>query len=295
MEIEYETLHTCIFCDSSDIMEFDAKNLLFICPRCGIIFDNPRPTQSSIEAYYSEKGKYDPWLERGKGMDEQWIRVLKRIRQFKPSGDLLDVGAGIGQFISYARDHFSCEGTEISAEGIELAKKKFNVALRHGELETIDFGTRKFDVICLFHVLEHLPYPGKSLRHCASLLNPDGILYISLPNEGALSLRRLLPGLLSMLGSRKFKGFSTNGFRKIAMDLEEIHLSHFSEPVLKDHLARNSFSIAGCGIDFIDPFMFKKGPVQIIRHLLFAGATVLRAITGINMYNCFWCVAKKTE
>jgi len=47
------------------------------------------------------------------------------------------------------------------------------------------------------------------------------------------------------------------------------------------------------GSIFIDPFMFRKGPVRVLRYLLYAKAVAVRAISGINMYGCFWIAARK--
>jgi hypothetical protein len=73
----------------------------------------------------------------------------------------------------------------------------------------------------------------------------------------------------------------------------EIHVSHFSEPVLKKALRDCGFRAIGSGVDFLDPFVFRKGPVQIVRHILYAIALVIRRVAGINIYNCLWVIARK--
>jgi SAM-dependent methyltransferase len=293
MEIHYETLLKCILCSGDAIDDFDRRLNLARCRSCGLIFDNPRPSQECISRYYSEHGKYDAWLDRKDRLALQWRQALARIQRFKASGDLLDVGAGIGHFISFARSHFNCTGTEISSEGVRLAREMFGVDLLPGSLESIDMRGRIFDLIVMFHVLEHLPSPGETIRFCRSLLKPGGILYLALPNEGRFSLRLLLPAVMGKLGLKKYRPFRYGGFRKISMDMEEIHLSHFSEPGLRNYMRSAGFDIAGSGIDFIDPFMFRKGPVQVLRYLLYAKAVVIRAISGINIYSCFWIAARK--
>ncbi len=294
MTIEYEKLDQCILCDSTQISTFDGHLFLFKCSNCGLVFDNPRPTLSAISRYYSEKGRYEPWLQNEDGLNRQWKNLLKRIRTFKTSGDLLDIGAGIGQFLSLAQKHFSVYGTEISTEGIAIAKDKFNISLSQGEVEQVDFGDRKFDVIVMHQVLEHLQNPGRTINHCRSLLKPDGILYISVPNEALYSLRMVAPAILSLLGKKRFKPFSLKGFRKIDFDtMEEIHLSHFSEPILKKAFRQKEFELVSSNIDFIDPLIYSKWPVQIIRHIIFGFAHIIRAFFKINIYNCLWVVVRK--
>jgi 2-polyprenyl-3-methyl-5-hydroxy-6-metoxy-1,4-benzoquinol methylase len=285
----------CILCGNKGIVPFDVRALLWRCPQCSLIFDNPRPTLRAITGYYSQKGKYGPWLEVEANLDVLRRKLLQRILGFKGSGDLLEIGAGIGHFISLARRHFSCTGTEISSEAVEIAKSRFGVDLLQGEAESLDFGGKEFDVVVLFHVLEHLPYPGRTLCHCKNLLKPDGILYIAVPNEALYSLRVLLPALLSLIGIKKYRSFSHKGFRRIGMGLEEIHLSHFSEPALRRFLKSEGFSMAGSGMDFIDPFTHRKGAIQIPRHALYYASRAIYALTGINTYNSLWIAAKKPE
>lgn len=297
MTIEYEKLDQCILCHSAHIIKnYNTPLYLSKCTDCGLIFDNPRPTLSAISDYYSAKGRYEPWLRNEEGLNRQWKNLLKRIRTFKVSGDLLDIGAGIGQFLFFARKFFSVFGTEISSEGITLAKEKFNIILSQGEIEQVDFGDRKFDIIVMHQVLEHLQHPGRTIDYIRSILKPDGVFYISVPNEALYSLRMITPAILSLIGRKKYKQFSLMGFRKIDFNtMEEIHLSHFSEPVLKRALHKKGFEIVANNIDFIDPLIYGKWPIQIIRHAIFAIAIMVRFVLKINIYNCLWIAAKKKE
>jgi SAM-dependent methyltransferase len=293
MNTTHETLTQCILCKSPDIKEYDAQAQIWKCESCKLLFDNPRPVLAVIADYYSAKGKFNPWFERETPLIKYRYDLLNRLLSLRPSGNLLEIGAGTGHFLSYARKHYAYTGTEISHEGIAVAKERYNVDILHGEVESINFGDKKFDLIVMFHVLEHLPWPGRTLEFCKTLLKDDGLLYIAVPNEAPYSLRVLLPGLLSRLGIQKFKKFSYRGFRRIDMDLEEIHLSHFSEKTLRRFFVSAGYSIAKSGIDFIDPYCFSKGLIQIPRHLLYFASRLLYAVTGINTYNSLWIVAKK--
>ena len=294
MTIEYEKLDYCIVCGSTHISTFDNRLFLFKCSACGLVFDNPRPTLLAISRYYSEKGRYEPWLQNEEGLNKQWKNLLRRIRLFKKSGDLLDIGAGIGQFLFFAKKHFTVYGTEISTEAIAIAKDKFDVTLSQGEIEQVDFEGRQFDIIVMHQVLEHLQNPGRTIDHCMSLLKPSGILYLSVPNEALYSLRMIAPAILSILGKKKYNGFSLKGFRKIDFDsMEEIHLSHFSESTLKKVLKQKGFEIVSSNIDFIDPLIYSKWPVQIVRHIIFSLAYLIRLAFKANIYNCLWIAARK--
>jgi len=227
-------------------------------------------------------------------LSQQWINLVKRIRRFRKQGDLLDVGAGIGFFLSFAKRYFSVAGTEISAEGVQIAREKYGIDVARGEIENIDFNGRKFDIITMHQVLEHVQNPHKTIDTCKSLLKDNGLLYISVPNEAWYSLRMLFPAILKLLGRAKYACFSYSGFRKICFEtMEEIHLSHFNEPTLRKQLKKQGFKILESNIDFIDPLMHSSTPVQAVRYGVFFCATVLRLIFRINTYNCFWIMAKK--
>lgn len=290
--MDYETLNSCTLCESKDIFWIDKQRNICQCKVCGLVFDNPRPSTAAIQEYYSKKGKYDDWLEVEDKFNRLWIRRLNDIRRLKPSGSLLDVGAGIGHFLSFAKKYYQCEGTEISREGIKIANDKFGIFMHHGELEDIDFKGKQFDLIVLSHILEHFPFPGRSLKVCRSLLKPGGIIYIAVPNESRYSFRILLPRLLGLIGLKKFRGFGPAGLPKIDLErMNEIHLSHFSEKCLIKFLTENGYKILKNSIEFSDPYMFKSGPVQIIRHLIYFFSAATKKLLGKNMYNCLWIAA----
>ncbi len=295
MKIDYESLDQCILCSSKNIRLYRSEINLSVCNDCGLIFDNPRPTLASIQHYYSQRGKYDTWLEREPVLMRQWDMMLTRILRWIQSGRLLDVGAGIGFFLSLARQHFEVEGTELSSEAVRLALEKFDLSLINSELEKIKFD-QPFDIITMFHVLEHLPYPNKTIEYCRTLLKSGGLLYIAVPNEPFYSLRRLLPALFSALGFNKFRSFHRCGFRKIDFsELDELHLSHFSEPILKNYLKNNGFTIIDSNMDPIDAFMFRRGLLQYLRWFIYALSYGFRFLTRLNTYNSLWVVAKRDD
>ncbi len=75
--------------------------------------------------------------------------------------------------------------------------------------------------------------------------------------------------------------------------MNEIHLSHFSEPVLKRYLRGLGMRIVGSGVDFLDPYTFSPGVIQIPRHVLYIAALAVRALLRVNIYNGMWIAARK--
>jgi 2-polyprenyl-3-methyl-5-hydroxy-6-metoxy-1,4-benzoquinol methylase len=92
---------------------------------------------------------------------------------------LLDIGAGTGDFLVTAKKAgYTVAGVEPNAKARDLAKLKgveLNAAL--GEVED-----KQFQIITLWHVLEHLPNLEQQINAIVSLLNEDGTLIIAVPN-----------------------------------------------------------------------------------------------------------------
>tara|TARA_Y100000816_G_C26107396_1_gene588973 strand:- start:5015 stop:6118 length:1104 start_codon:yes stop_codon:yes gene_type:complete len=110
------------------------------------------------------------------------IKFLKKQFKFKNKGDFLDVGCGAGYFLeSFQRllkkwNVYAHDLTRLNYKIISKMKiKKFYV----GDVENIK---KKFDLITLNHVVEHLTNPRKVLRDVYNILNDNGMVIIRLPN-----------------------------------------------------------------------------------------------------------------
>ncbi len=285
-----ETLRACVLCGSGDIRQTDAEKHYAACLACGAVFDSPRPALENIVAFYSLPGQYNEWVAAGTERDRLWKRRLGKMRKRAKAGSLLDIGAGIGQFLHHARSLFSpVKGTEVSRSAIDLAKEKFAIDLIPGTAETIDFGGERFDNITLFHVLEHVPDPRALLKVCRDLLVPGGMLFIAVPNDIA-SLGAIKRRLLRALG--KEKRFGVYGLPAITLDgsMDEIHLTHFTAPVLARFLRSSGFKAEDLSLD---PFYAAKGFALVKYTLIYRLCSAFAFLTGKNVYGTIWAAAKR--
>lgn len=163
------------------------------CRACGRMLLDPRPGKSAIPdaysgAYYGAGSrKFVPAIE---GVVDRFRdgRARFAARFLGPgsapgSPRVLDIGCGSGQFLArLARMGYECHGTELSPETGERASKIPGLKLQFGDLTPQTYPSRSFDLISIWHVLEHLPDPDSVLRLCREWLRDGGALLIAVPN-----------------------------------------------------------------------------------------------------------------
>ena len=157
------------------------------CGRCGSSYLTRRPVDVTIYYPPDSYAAYDgPFSDAGHapgrnyGLARRW-RLLTAIRP--AGGKLLDVGCGAGDFLISAPDSPGWEGVgmEPSPEAVRYAREVRGLDVRQGRLPCPDLPDRTFDVITLWHVLEHVPDPDAVLTDIRRLLKPEGVLILSVP------------------------------------------------------------------------------------------------------------------
>jgi len=231
--------------------------------------------------FYSTFGKYDDWLVDEKLRHGLWLRRLRLMRKDFHPGSVLDVGAGIGQFLKLAEQHYApTTGTEVSTAAIDLARQRYGVELREGELLKINFGGGTFDNITMFHVLEHVPSPRLLLEKAYELLTPGGYLYIAVPNDVPAAYKRREP----------LPTPSSLGLSKIRLDgtISEIHLSHFRAEVLREALINCGFSVKR---QTLDPYFVASGLPRLKAEGLLFYHRIIEKLGFDSSYDASWTVA----
>jgi len=231
---ELERLSECCLCGSREISQRFA-NGIWECRRCAILFRNPRPTLPQIIKSYDAGQTYAAWQRESEIRGALWRKRLRIVHRYKRAGRLLDIGTGDGHFLDIAKSSFDVAATEVSETGARYARVRGHDPII-GPLLQLALPRQHYDVITLWHVLEHLPYPGKALCRLLDLLKPDGILVIAVPNETMPLLRqKFMRDEAEPLGRLLWGG--------------EIHLTHFTPKVLRRCLARLGCSILEMGVD----------------------------------------------
>lgn len=285
-----ETVASCNICQSSALLSVDAAWNLCRCEECGFVFDNPRPTLDEIIAFYSQAEKYNSWLSEEAARELLWKRRLRLFLRYRSPGNLLDIGTGIGQFLHVARPYFTAvHGTEVSESGVRVAREKYRLDVLRGVVEDLDLPDGAFDNITLYHVLEHVPDPARLVRTCWRLLSNGGTLAVAVPND-VLAWASWIKKFGKLLHFPAFSKFSpVLGISK-AGSSREIHLSHFTPPVLRRLLENQGFSIV---FDSLDPYYSAAGISLLAHSILYSFHLGYSKVSGGNRYQTIMMIARK--
>jgi 2-polyprenyl-3-methyl-5-hydroxy-6-metoxy-1,4-benzoquinol methylase len=146
-------------------------------------------------------------------------------------GRLLDIGCSTGYFLSRARGRgWETFGIDIDPLAINYAREQLGLNVRFEQLKDSSYPTHNFDVITLWGVLEHLPDPYHYLKIIGSLLKPNGLLVVAVPNLCSLN------AYVSRLSTHEWDMFCEPG-----------HLYHFNIQTLTKLLKRISFQLISWG------------------------------------------------
>lgn len=185
------------------VCEAPQSNLLFIgydrlhnlpgqfpvakCLRCGSTYVTERPANLAQyyppESYAAYAGP-ERHFSRAPGRRQGLVQRRKLLERLKPNGGrLLDVGCGSGDFIAMMQrvSGWQVTGLEPSPQAAEHARATQSLDVNVGELPQPLWPAASYDVIMMWHVLEHVPAPKQVLAEVRRLLKPDGIFVVAVP------------------------------------------------------------------------------------------------------------------
>lgn len=189
----------CPWCESEKAQinlwlkdEFLTKEDFHICEclNCGLLYTMPRPDKEKISAYYKSEAYYSHQENKKGFIPKVYERVksinLKHKYRLATSGmqpgKLLDIGCGVGDFLHTAETHgWECIGVEPSEDAKAIAQKRMKgMIITSEELESFSDGA--FDVITMWHVLEHVDDLKWQVAQLQRLVKPSGSVVIAVPN-----------------------------------------------------------------------------------------------------------------
>jgi 2-polyprenyl-3-methyl-5-hydroxy-6-metoxy-1,4-benzoquinol methylase len=165
------------------------------CSQCELVYLNPRPTKDTIGNYYPPNYQANmlDLLTKGRTslIGRLWFGMIRRRRTpSKRVGRLLDVGCSNGAYLAAMRDiGWEVEGVEFDSDAVGYARHFHSLKVTQGDLEDAlrQLPESDFDVVTMWHVLEHSFDPAAALRLIHRVLKPGGVLMLEVPNFAALS------------------------------------------------------------------------------------------------------------
>jgi len=266
----------CNYCNSSssDLLYkipdyyLDKKDIFYLlvkCSNCGLIYQNPRPTQEEIrEAYPSTYEAFN--LDHKKSWRETKVFLYgleKRSKAItsikKKPGRLLDIGCSTGLFLNTMQSKHGWEsyGVEINEYPASIAREKYQLNIFQGSLEQASYPPAFFDAVTLWDVLEHLPDPASTLQEVRRIIKPDGVLLIRVPNYDSWDATIFGPAWAGLDVPRHFYVFSRNCLLKL------LEKNGFTTPKLNCKIG--SFPMFGLSLRF---WMNKKSIKSLSQRII---------------------------
>ncbi|MBV9835764.1 MAG: class I SAM-dependent methyltransferase [Alphaproteobacteria bacterium] len=166
----------------------------FRCTKCRLRFIANPP--DNLPEYYGSEYNY-PWttlenLDRiGAPLERYKIDLVLAA---KKSGKLLEIGASDGVFCRLAQQAgFDVHAIEMNQACVNFMNDTMGIRAVQSDdpVAVLEVSDERYDAICLWHTIEHLPEPWRMFELAASSLAPDGVLVIATPNPDAWQARLL--------------------------------------------------------------------------------------------------------
>jgi 2-polyprenyl-3-methyl-5-hydroxy-6-metoxy-1,4-benzoquinol methylase len=235
-----ETLKNCPVCDSNSFSAFLEVEDFFLthenfslvkCNSCNFVFTNPRPSENDLGKYYQSVEYISHSSSTISFKDKVYYSVrnytikkkFKLIWKYFKNGNILDIGCGTGEFLNFFKlKGWNTTGIEPNNSARKTAIEKYGLNI-HDEKQLDKFKDSSFDVITMWHVLEHVPDLRMRIQQIKSLIKENGVLIIAVPNIDS-------------------KDAKTYGKFWAALDVPR-HLYHFNQSSIRKLFENSGFEL----------------------------------------------------
>jgi len=236
MKLEYTNCQLCASNHTENVVS--SRFFTYVrCRKCGLVYLNPRPPQEYIDALYKGGGSDSVDIRKDPTHEEElyffrFSQKIKQINALQPKkGRMLDIGSAWGFFLKTAKESgWNTYGVELSGTSCKYSQDRFGLKAFNGTVAEAKFPSEYFDVITLWHVLEHVPDPRAELTELRRILKKDGLLAIEVPS------------------ARVAKDDLIKG--QFILDYPPFHLFYYTPATLRALLGMTGFQVVrvlGCG------------------------------------------------
>lgn len=234
------------------------------CEECGLSYQSPRLKLDRVKDYYDDEyiahrkktdwGAFTPLYQWAMNRhDRAKLAIVERYVRLDRRSSALDVGCGAGTFLASLKRRFELQTTGVDFKELGGSAWLRDSEFRLGLFYEQDFGERRFDLITMWHFLEHDYDPARTLRRARDLLAPEGRLIIEVPRLDSLSFRlyrERWPGLQAPQHTALYSKASLLGMlEKAQLDVVD-HLPYGAFPAYFYLFAGMAFKLLkGRGLD----------------------------------------------
>lgn len=291
----YERIEHCPTCNSKEFKNYlicddhtVSKESFAItqCTNCELLLTNPRPDKNSIGKYYASED-YISHTDKANNITNYLYKLVRNITfrtkrnwitQKEGQQSILDYGCGTGQFLKYLNlNSWQTTGIEPDSGARQIASQTEGIKM-YSDIK--ELSNTKFNVITLWHVLEHVHDINELLEHIKNLLTKKGQLVIAVPNHDS---------------------FDRNHYKEYwaAYDVPK-HLYHFTTETLTELMKQNSFKLVDIKPMKFDSFYVsllseknKTGKTKLIKSFLTGLRSNQAAKKNNNNYSSLTYIFKK--
>lgn len=176
-------LKKCQVCESENNLEWSINTNFLECSKCKSVWLEKKAKSTYDKDYYDRGSK--SWLMKVIDIFSFWDRYLTL--DLQKSDKVLEIGFGEGKLLRELKTRgYVVSGVEQSEYARERMKKLIG---SKNVFDDIDKVSGKYDVVVMYHVLEHIQEPKKYIKKIMRILTPGGRLIVRVPNIDSLEAR----------------------------------------------------------------------------------------------------------
>lgn len=201
-----EEVKKCIVCGNSKFKVFLTCRDHFLtqdeftiqeCENCAFRLTNPRPSEKDIYDYYKSE-EYISHSNSKEGLMNTVYQIIRKltlkrkfnlISKYISHGRILDIGCATGEFLNeFRKNNWLAYGVEPNETARNYAINNYNLEVGdENDLRILE--ARSFDVITMWHVLEHIAPIEQRIEEIERVLKENGLLFVAVPNSNSFDAK----------------------------------------------------------------------------------------------------------
>jgi SAM-dependent methyltransferase len=164
---------------------------------------------------YFQGGDYQDYAANEAALKRNFERLVRRMVDLRPAGELLELGCAFGYFLDLAREQWRVRGLDVSPAATAACRQRFGEAVICAEASSAELPRSHFDWVVGWDVIEHLDDPRACVRRAFELLRPGGLLALSTGDVSSFAARVCGRRWRLMTPPSHLTYFSRKGMRRL--------------------------------------------------------------------------------